>query len=311
VTRPWKIVYQPGPQICGASYGYDPDPSRVVLLDIASGQEVQRIELPTGCGRTFDLSTDGKRLATGYWYRTPGVDVWDTANGERIRSFGPSRVGTVLLDRTSRFVVFHSEKGAWARAVDGDQELRLPPLPGLSEGAFEPNANVLLLPTLRKGLVARVAFDPLSLSLVQLDIPSAIHWLRFSPSADACFLITTDARIHSFDTSLTKPLWTASLRKHGVKGHVYVGTYSGDGCHIGITETLLGAPHFRTIVLAPSSGEVTNRIDGVSCSGYPFTGPLVLDEAGRTLDLASGHVEPGPLSSLLDDLASEPQATSD
>jgi len=299
MARPWKVLYQAEAGLCAASYGTDQTSARVALLDVVERREVGRIEPAAECGRTFDLSTDGEPLTTGYWYRTPGVDIWNTDTRERIRSLGPSRVGSVRFDKASRFVVYHSEKGAWAQAIDGTDELRLPSLPGVEEAAFELVNNVLLLPTLRKGLIARLAFDPLSAALVQLDIPSVVHWLRFSPSFDACFLIGSGSRVYCFDGSLSHSLWTTSLRNHGVKGHVYVGTYSGDGSRIGITETLLGEPHFRTIVLDASSGEVVRAIDGVSCGGYPLAGPLIMKDTGDTLDLVSGQVEPGPVSSLL------------
>lgn len=258
----------------------------ILLFDIQTN-ESSKISLPQGCGRAFDISSDGKLLATGYWYRR-GIDIWDLESKKIIETFGPSRVSRIVFDESSRYVVYHSDKGTYIKKMGGDQEIRLNNISELDGASLDRRTNSLWIPTTRKGKLVFLSFESLVSEIRDLQISAQIYWVRQSPRKGTYFLIDSKKRIYCFGESMNNIIWENTILEPKSKGIAYLGSHSGNGGLIGITVTEFDG--FRTVVLDAATGNIMNEFADVRCIGCPYGENEVYLESGSILDLTTGII---------------------
>jgi WD40 repeat protein len=284
-----RILYQPSVYKSVASLSDSYMEGRVVIYDHAQKQIQKEINLPQNCGRAFCLSNDGKYLATGYWYKK-GIDIWDIESNALLHTIGPSNVSGVLFDKTVNFIIYHSDSGTYAHAINESSVERIYHCEGIGESSFN-DSNELFIPINRKGKYALVNFESLSSRVVDLNLSAKLHWIRHSPDNKSFFVIDSQKNIYCFGEKTKAIKWKISLKKQANKDFIKVGTYSGDGELIGITVTENSG--FRTIVLDSKNGEIRNVFPEKKCSGYPFIGKEVINESGEIINLEDGSISPG------------------
>ena len=71
-------------------------------------------------------------------------------------------------------MVFWSAGGTWVYGIDGTRGPKLSLIGDLDGASLDTEANDLLIPTLRKGTITRVRFEPFASEIVTLPVPALI-----------------------------------------------------------------------------------------------------------------------------------------
>lgn len=261
---------------------------KVLIYSHRMARVMHEILPPLDSGRAFDLSYDGKWLATGYWNRR-GVDVWSLERGEVVASFGPSQVSRVFFDQTGSRLLVQSECETSINSIkDSRDKVQVLQSQDLEDGCFIKGHNQILLPSRRRSKVLKVDFKTTKVSEITVPLNKTACWIRHSPATNTLFIIDTADTIWCFDSSLKKQLWRTTIKDLPKRSGIYVGTYSGNGALIGLTLTSMDG--FDTIVLNAETGQEVGRVCNTPSSGYPWKGNSVILESQQVLNLRTGKI---------------------
>src|SRR5262245_6323667 len=98
----------------------------------------------------FDLSPDGQMVAAGFWEENPQVRIWNVTSSEQIQSFSSFGVSGIYFDKTSRYVIYKSERGTYAKEILGDTSQRILYVEDVRSRSFSATGNTFWVPLKRR-----------------------------------------------------------------------------------------------------------------------------------------------------------------
>jgi len=250
------------------------------------------LRLPANCHDCFDVSRDGRRLATGYHYVTPShIDVWDVATGRVVASIGKTYASDVSLCADHRHVIWWSsggKPGTWIHDFAGPRTEKLKGAFAPSNGTWTRDGRTLLLRRHRGRGGLRLTFEPRRISPLPLPGSRNVWHLAGNPAEDTFVVREGDFAVSCLYADNCQLVWRRRVPETG-----WV-CCTGDGRFVALEQHApAGGGAARIVVLDARSGEIVRKIEQPEQGRFPLDGPRVLCLSGRFANLETGEIEPG------------------
>lgn len=257
---------------------------RLILVDLTSNRVAFYGRLPADCRLHFDVSSDGRMLATGYSIGPVyAIEIRNIKTGERIAEskkvpvdmmFGPSGRHLIIRGRGPAYV--------WDYAADKKRLLRFADNPSL--GFQNLKRGEVVIPTWKKRHAWLIRWNPVRARDIVLPVEGLIWQIRLSPTGKSAIVSDNHGWVCGLSYPARKLIW----RRRFDEGRDRI-CYSGDGKCIALSD-LQKDGTFRVEVLDANCGQSVRILTIQSECTYPFKGVTVLSHRGEVVDLETGRV---------------------